>query len=122
MALRATAASDGALATGHGVRLCRRIAEGGLMAPLPATGATYRPSTPRQNGTWYCWPIAASCIPMLAGVVVLVVAHRAGLTFLALFLSCTTLMVALMVWLGHSPHEPARPRRRRRMMRPDRLG
>jgi hypothetical protein len=59
---------------------------------------------------------------MLAGVVVLVVAHRAGLTFLILFLSCTTLMVALMVWLGHSPHEPARPRRRRRMTRPGRLG
>ena len=59
---------------------------------------------------------------MLAGVVVLVVAHRAGLTFLTLFLWCTTLMVALMVWLGHTPHEPAGPRRRRRMMRPGRPG
>jgi len=50
---------------------------------------------------------------MLAGVVVLVLAHRAGLTFLILFLSCTTLMVVLMVWLGHNPHEPVRRRRGR---------
>jgi len=100
----------------------RALCQWGLMAPLPATGATYRPAPPRQNGTWYCWPIAASCMPMLVGVVVLVVAHRAGLTFLTLFLWCTTLMVALMVWLGHTPHEPAGPRRRRRMMRPGRPG
>ena len=82
------------------------------MAPLPTPGARYPPPRPgRDDDRWYCWPIAATCIPMLAGAIVLVLAHRAGATFLILFLSCMALMVLLMAWLGHSPHDRARHRR-----------
>jgi hypothetical protein len=82
------------------------------MEPLSTPGARYPP--PRRgggDGRWYCWPIAAMCIPMLAGAVVLVLTHRAGVTFLFLFLSCMMLMVLLMAWLGHSPHERVSHRR-----------
>lgn len=48
------------------------------------------------------WPVAACCIPLLAGAVMLVLAHRGGVTFLILFASCTALNALLMAAVGHT--------------------
>lgn len=60
------------------------------------------PRGARRNG--HCpaaWPIAACCAPLLAGAVLLVLLHKAGITFLVLFFSSTALMVLLMAESGH---------------------
>jgi uncharacterized membrane protein YwaF len=67
------------------------------MAQPPPQGPRRPPPDPsngdhRGNG----WPIAACCIPMLAGAVALVLAHRAGVVFLILFASCTALVALVM--------------------------
>ncbi|MCW2907921.1 MAG: hypothetical protein JWL68_2710 [Actinomycetia bacterium] len=49
------------------------------------------------------WPIAAACLPMLAGAAAFVLADRAGLVFLTLFVSCTALVALMMAGIG-SPH------------------
>jgi hypothetical protein len=48
------------------------------------------------------WPVVAACIPMLAGAATLVLTHRAGVTFLILFTSCTAIMALLMAGNGHA--------------------
>ena len=58
--------------------------------PDPANG------DPRGNG----WPIAACCLPMLAGAVGLVLAHRAGVAFLVLFASCAALVTLVMAGIS----------------------
>jgi Flp pilus assembly protein TadB len=68
-----------------------------LMAPLHNLGA-WRLSPKRRssdhggNG----WRVALSCIPMLAGAVILVVIHRTGVAFFVLFASCTLLLILLV--------------------------
>lgn len=57
------------------------------------------------------WPIAAACLPMLAGAVALVLVHRAGLVFLILFASCTALLALMMAGIGFHPWVHPRPRR-----------
>lgn len=71
------------------------------MAPLHGLGAWHlspkrRPGGHGGNG----WRAAASCIPMLAGAVTLVVVHRAGVVFFVLFASCTLLLVLLVSSAG----------------------
>jgi hypothetical protein len=58
----------------------------------------------RRNGDrgWNGWPIAASCVPMLAGAAMLFIAHRVGILFMILFTSCTAIMVLLMAGIGHA--------------------
>jgi hypothetical protein len=62
------------------------------------------------------WPIAACCFPMLAGAVALVLAHRAGVTFLILFAACTALVALVMAGISrphwrHVRHQRAPARR-----------
>ena len=62
------------------------------------------------------WPIAACCLPMLAGAVGLVLAHRAGVAFLILFASSTALVALVMAGISrphwrHVRHERAPARR-----------
>lgn len=60
------------------------------------------PGGARRNGPCpAAWPVAACCAPLLAGAVTLVLVHKAGATFLVLFLTCTALMVVLMAESGH---------------------
>lgn len=60
------------------------------------------PGGARRNGRCpAAWPIAACCTPLLAGAVLLVLVHKAGVTFLVLFFSSTALMVLLMAESGH---------------------
>ncbi len=71
------------------------------MAPLHSLGNWHlspkrRPGGHGGNG----WRVALSCIPMLAGAVVLVVIHRAGVPFFILFASCTLLLVLLVSSTG----------------------
>ena len=68
---------------------CGGLAEGGLMAPLRGLGAGH-------NG----WRVAASCVPMLAGAVTLMLVHRCGVAFVILFASCTLLLVLLVSSTG----------------------
>lgn len=57
--------------------------------------------SPRSRHCPAGWPVAACCAPLLVGAVALVLVHKAGLTFLVLFLSSTALMVLLMAEGGH---------------------
>ena len=87
------------------------------MVQPPPPGARHPPPDlsnggRRGNG----WPIAACCIPMLAGAVALVLAHRAGVVFLILFASCTALVALVMAGISrlhwrHVRHQRASARR-----------
>ena len=57
------------------------------------------------------WPIAACCLPTLAGAVGLVLADRAGVALLILFASCTALVALVMAGISrlhwrHVRHQP----------------
>lgn len=56
-------------------------------------------------------PIAASCVPMLAGAVALVLDHRASTVFLVLFTGCTALLVLLLGGASYAHWVHARPER-----------
>lgn len=82
------------------------------MTPPQDLGARHPPPGRRKddrggNG----WPVAAGCIPTLAGAVALVLAHRGGVTFLILFASCTALNALLMAGVGHTDWAPVQHRR-----------
>jgi hypothetical protein len=72
------------------------------------------PANGDQSGSG--WPIAARCLPILAGAVGLVLAHRAGVVFLILFASCTALVALVMAGISrlhwrHVRHQRAPARR-----------
>ena len=46
------------------------------------------------------WPIAASCLPLLAGAATLVLIHRATVLFLIMFAGCTALLALAMAAIG----------------------
>jgi hypothetical protein len=48
------------------------------------------------------WPVAASCVPMLAGAAALVLTRRAGIIFLILFASCPAILFLLMAGVYHA--------------------
>jgi hypothetical protein len=55
------------------------------MAPPQDLGARHPPDRRKDDRGGNGWPIAACCIPTLAGAVTLVLAHLVGVTFLILF-------------------------------------
>lgn len=57
------------------------------------------------------FPIAASCVPMLAGAVALVLDHRASTVFLVLFTGCTALLALLLAGASYAHWAHARRER-----------
>ena len=71
------------------------------MAPLHTLAAWHLwPKRRAGDHGGNCWRVAASCLPMLAGAVTLVIMHRAGTVFFILFVSCTLLLVLLVSSTG----------------------
>ena len=64
----------------------------GAWHPPPASGGRDH----KGNG----WPIAACCVPMMAGAVALMLVDRASVVFLVLFTACTALVALLMAGIG----------------------
>lgn len=60
---------------------------------------------PRDSGRNACcpamWPVVACCAALLTGAVTLVVVHKAGVTFLIIFVSSTAVLFLLVVESGH---------------------
>lgn len=60
------------------------------------------PADAERNGRCpVVWPVLACCAALLAIAVTLVLMHKAGITFLILFLSSTAVTVLLMAESGH---------------------
>lgn len=92
-----------AVATGCSVVIVARCgAEEALMTPPHDLAAGDGPGESRRGGRRAAgWAVAVSCVPLLAGAVTLVAAHKAGVAFLILFAASTVLMAALMAAAGH---------------------
>ena len=77
--------------------MVRRSAEEGAM-PQPQNQDSRHPASRSGHG-WHranSWPIAASCLPLLAGAAALVLMHRATVLFLIMFAACTALLAVAM--------------------------
>jgi hypothetical protein len=70
--------------------------------PQPHDQSSRHPPSGHSHGYHRgdCWPIAASCLPMLAGAAALVVFHRASVLFLITFAACTALLALAMAAIG----------------------
>ena len=70
---------------------------------LPHEPATERvPGGLRRNA--HCpalWPVVASCAVLMAGAVTLVLIHKAGITFLVIFVSSVAILILLTGVSGH---------------------